>query len=377
MKGLLIILTLLPSFCFADFNLHIQLYESGTDEPIPGAAWKIGWNQGTTDAHGAAYRQGINSEYLSEILFFEHPEYNIPCKPLSEHNVELHMDYINVYVYADKTRGDLFQMQLAIAKSKKTKFDTVTLSVECPERKTKEFNLYADDGKEVDSRKSKLKGSPFHYIRTAYNNLKDGYFTQNDDTIPVIQFEAERWFDERGWPQKRLVGDKIPLAALRAYFEMIERKDMLMRELEAEHSDILAMLELEIDSLLDVINPPDDEIPIPIEEEEPAPPEELMIFENSVKYAGPTIGRDEFVRNIQKTLLRYEGKVKYGGNLTVQFKVLEGGALEVIPLHKIPEHHDLFTAIIGYTRSLTWVPGSVNGKKLDSGFVVSIDITTS
>ncbi|MFK7784235.1 MAG: hypothetical protein AB8B56_03915 [Crocinitomicaceae bacterium] len=372
MRRIAYILFLIPFFGFSQFNMDITAINLEDDSQIPNVHFTIGALGFSGDSDGRAKCGTLDTKYLEQTLQITHGNFKFEERALYQHEYEVVGNTLMLIVYGRPWKQKQINIDLALAKSKKVRNDTVHIDYGYHEMNA----LISFEPSSEINHKNATKLPPF---KRAFDDLVDGNYVLTFDYSEVrIPFQKEDWTQMVCFYQpKETHFAERELNLLRTYFNELEASERLRRKKEREHLTELYDLQQEIDELsreidrlkgIPVAYRPD--YPEPIEMEEL---DEVLIYSFENSEAEPPNGYDGFTSDIQQLLA--DVRVKYSGNITFEIMVQKDGKLKVSSLHSgSADKLIVLERIDDYLKYQRWSPANFQGLRIDFAVVVSLNV---
>ncbi len=360
MLKFILIFLLLPLQASADFDLRIQVKDVASNDPIQGVIVGLpSTSTIVTDRWGFARFKKVDLRALNDTMTLHHPDYHFDVNTIAEGEYDIVDKAIHLRIYGYKKMGNSYMMDVRIAKRKKSRNDSVYLSV-FSNNDMKQVELLSPNG-------SRFNLSPKRYSfysKLAYDDIKNGHLiTKYSSGNRRISGASLNLIEPSTYigPKLSSLKDDSENNLLKQYFETLDKHKVDIWKMERAHNREIENLEDSISDLHDHIyylktgRRPVEEIPeIEPEPLEPAMREDLIhVFYEDMSPL-PEIGMGKALSNLEAILNQYS--VKYCGDILIKLSVNDGKIVRFDFVHS-PKHLDVLREPIhNYLNSLKWRP---------------------
>lgn len=375
MRKLICILFLLPFFGLAQFNVKITAINLEDNSRIPYVHYQVGHITFSSDFVGRSHYGLLDVKYLDHTLQITHGNFKFEERPLFQHEYEVVNNTLILTVYGRPWKKKQISLDLALAKSKKVKNDTVRI----PHGLYDVNALLSFEPSEEINTKNVTRLIPYKRV---YDNLCDGnYVLTSDAGQEKIPFQKENWMQTvcLNQPKERQYSER-ELNLLKKYFLEIDAAKQLSYTREREYEREKDHLQQEIDELnreidrlkgVPVAYPPND-YPEPVIEEPEA--EIFMPIEDTE--ATPINGYDGFISDVKHQLVN--ANVRYSGNVTLEIYIEKDGRILVTPIHTgSADKQEIIERLNDYLVGQRWNPAKFGGRAISYTVILSLNIIPS
>jgi hypothetical protein len=368
MNKIIFSLFLFPMLCQAQGVVNLTVIDWITQKPI-----HYYWGDNSISPPNQFIEEfsmsGDIKTSFNQKLAFAYPNYQFDTTYITGHNYRLSNDSLYVVVEAYPATTEVYSIEIANAKSKQIKNDSVWIEL-YSDYDLEEITLYANKKKKEICSLTRIKQGKVSYFKTKekldFNKLEDGYFLVDGQQVP---FSKKDWMQPIFIRKDKKESTQNEAKLVAEHFRMIAINDAQKRAYRNELDDLsrrIEYLEWEIDTLK---NGPTSSPPPP-----PPPPlpfSELFYFkyENPV----PTQGMPAFLDLLKKAITTSD-LVTYIGNISFEVIVATNGDTAFRLIHAAKEQEKIYALIEATVHRESWRSSRFRGNPYAQKILISIDL---